>query len=100
VVFLRFAFKAASFFDAGKDEQGLEFIKNGAKRIMNSLDFVIGENSLLRQHFEKERLGWNLYYDTLSAVEDGLNKGDGFALDLKEKAESIVRQCAISLGSE
>jgi len=100
VVFLRFAFKAASFFDAGKDEQGLEFIKNGAKRIMNSLDFVIGEDSLLRQNYEKERLGWNLYYDTLSAVEDGLNKGDGFALDLKEKAENIVRQCAISLGLE
>jgi hypothetical protein len=100
VVFLRFAFKAASFFDAGKDEQGLEFIKTGAKRIMSSLDFVIGEDSLLRQHYEKERLGWNLYYDTLSAVEDGLNKGDGFALDLKKKAECIVRQCAISFGSE
>ena len=100
VVFLRFAFKAASFFDAGKDEQGLEFVKTGAKRIINSLDFMIGENSLLRQSYEKERLGWNLYYDILSAIEDGLNKGDGFALDLKKKAESIVRQCAISSGSE
>lgn len=100
VIFLRFALKAASFFDAGKDGQGLEFIKTGAKRIMNSLDFVIGEESLLRQKYEKERLGWNLYYDTLSAVEDGLYKGDGFALDLKKKAECIVRQCAISFGSE
>ena len=100
VVFLRFAFKAASFFEEGKDEKGLEFIKTGVKRIMNALDFVSGENSLLKEHYQKELLGWNLYYDTLSAIEDGLSKGDGFALDLKRKAQNIVDQCAVSSGSE
>jgi hypothetical protein len=95
VVYLRFAFKAASFFDEHKKEQGLEFVQTGVERIMSALKFVDGDNSLLKQHYEKERLGWNLYYDTLSAVEDGLKNGDAFALELQTKAKSIVSDCAI-----
>ena len=99
VVYLRFGLKAASFFAAGKEEQGTEFIKMGAKRIMNALNFVCGENSLLKRHYEKECLGWNLYYNTLSAMEDALKNGDGFALRLREKAENIINQCSIRFGS-
>ena len=99
VVYLRFGLKAASFFAAGKEEQGLEFIKIGAKRIMKALDFVRGEKSMLKENYKKERLSWNLYYDTLSAVEDALKNGDGFALELRKKAESIINQCSIRFGS-
>lgn len=95
VVYLRFGLKAASFFAEGKEKQGLEFVKMGAKRIMAALGFTGGENSALKQCYEKERLGWNLYYDTLSAIEDALINGDGFALELCKKAESIIDQCSI-----
>lgn len=95
VVYLRFAFKAASLFTEGKVEQGLEFIKTGAKRITNALYFVRGKNSMLKQHYEKEHLSWNLYYDTLSAVEDALKNDNEFALELCKKAERIIDQCAI-----
>jgi hypothetical protein len=99
VVYLRLALKAASFFAAREDEQGIEFIKIGAKHIMNAHDFVRGEDSRLRQQYEKECLGWNLYYDTLSALEDALSNGDGFALELRKKAEGIVEKCSIGSGS-
>jgi hypothetical protein len=95
VVYLRFGFKAASFFEIGQEEQGIEFIKNGAKRITKALDFVNGENSMLRHIYENQRLGWNIYYDTLSAVENGLNHGDDFALGLRKKAKNIIEQCSI-----
>jgi hypothetical protein len=94
-VYLRFGFKAASFFKEGKGEEGLEFIKNGAGRITGALNFVEGENSMLKKTYEKEYIGWNLYYDILSAVEDALNKGDEFALGLKRRAESILDDCTI-----
>jgi hypothetical protein len=94
-VYLRFGFKAASFFQEGRKVEGLEFIKNGAGRITGALDFVKGERSMLKTMYEKERVGWNLYYDILSAVEDALNKGEKFALGLKRRAESIFNDCTI-----
>jgi hypothetical protein len=100
VTYLRFGLKAASFFASGEEEHGLEFIKIGAKRITNALDFVHGENSMLKQHYEREHLSWNLYYDTLSAVQDALKNGDSFALELRKKAESIIYQCYVKFGSK
>ncbi|MBW2005007.1 MAG: hypothetical protein JRI72_10430 [Deltaproteobacteria bacterium] len=100
VTYLRFGLKAASFFAAGEEKKGFEFIKIGAQRIMDALDFVHGENSMLKQRYEKERLGWNLYYDILSAVEDALKNNDSFALELRKKAETIIYQCYVKFGSK
>jgi hypothetical protein len=95
VVLLRFCLRAASFFIADEDEQGVEFVTMGTSRIQNSLNFVSGKNSLLRQSYIKERFGWNLYYDVLEAVEDGLKNRDPFALELSRKAGDLVRRCLI-----
>ena len=95
VVFLRFALKAASFFDEDKEEQGLEFVQTGARRIKSALKFVGGDPSTLKQQYEKERFAWDLYYDTLSAVEEGLEIGEAFARELQAKAKSILNDCAI-----
>jgi len=95
VVYLRFALKAASFFAGGQEKQGLEFITGGARRIATALEFVQGKNSPLKQQYEKERLGWNLYYDILSAFEDALDQNDDFALDLRHKAKLIIGECLV-----
>ncbi|MBW2061399.1 MAG: hypothetical protein JRI95_07535 [Deltaproteobacteria bacterium] len=100
VVYLRFGLKAASFFNTGQKKEGLEFISVGARRIMEALDFIRGQNSLLKQTYEKERLGWNLYYDTLSAIEDAFEHNDEFSLELQKKAKNIVNQCYVRLGSK
>ena len=99
VTYLRFGLKAASFFASEEKENGLEFIKIGARRITNALNFVYGKNSMLKQHYEKERNNWNLYYDTLSAVEDALKNNDSFAMKLREKAEGIIHQCYVKFES-
>ena len=95
VAYLRFAFKAASLFVEGQSDRELKFIRSGAQRITAALDFMNGENSKLADQYEKERLGWNLYYDTLSAIEHGIVEGHEYALDLRRKAQRIIRQCAI-----
>ena len=100
VVYLRFALKAASFFAGGQLKEGLEFITDGAKRITTALKFVQGENSPLRKQYEKERLGWNLYYDTLTAFEDALDQNDDFALDLRYKAKLIIADCLVHAGAQ
>jgi hypothetical protein len=95
VVYLRFGLKAASFFSQGQDEQGLEFIANGAPRIQAAFDFVEGENSPLKRQYQKEQQGWQLYYDILAALEKALNQQEAFALELSQQAKSIVKQCAV-----
>jgi hypothetical protein len=57
---------------------------------MKSLNFAYNEKSILKQHYEKERLGWDLYYDTLVAIEKALKENDPFAIELKKKAKSII----------
>ena len=95
VVFLRFALKAASFFDLGEDKNGVEFIVEGAKRLKRATNFVQGENSKLKRQYEKEQSGWNLYYDTLLAIKDALERKDDFAVDLRKKAQYIIRSSNI-----
>ena len=95
VVYSRFALKAASFFAGGQDEQGLEFISHGAKRIATALEFVHGEDSTLKRQYVKEQRGWDLYYDTLSALENALTENDHFALDLRQKAKLIIGECSV-----
>ncbi len=99
VVLIHFCLKAASFFIAGEDEQGAEFITKGTPRIANCLKFVRGNNSLLKQSYDKERRGWDLYYDVLSTLEEALENNDHFALELGRKAKKIIRQCSIPIKS-
>jgi hypothetical protein len=96
VVYLRFAFKAASFFALGKNEQGIHFIKDGAERLRRALIFSRGKDSLLERTYAQERSGWDLFYETLSAIEQAIHNKDDFALDLQRRARAIIKNCAIS----
>jgi hypothetical protein len=95
VVHLRFAFKAASLFGKGDDVRAGQFIRNGAVRIGKALDFVRGQKSQLRLAYERERLDWDLFYDTLSAVEGAIRNKDDFALKLQARARVVIARCAI-----
>lgn len=95
VVYLRFALKAAALFAENHVGQGVEFVKSGARRIIKALDFVGGTESMLARQYEKERLGWYLYYDTLAAIEDALKREDRFAQRLRKKAQGIIDRCII-----
>lgn len=95
VVYLRFALKAAALFADQRVDQGVEFIKSGARRINEALDFVGSTHSMLALQYEKESLGWDLYYDTLTAIEDALKGEDLFAQGLRKKARSIIDGCIL-----
>jgi len=96
VVHLRFALKAATLFRDNQTRKGLELVKSGAQRISKALEFVRGESSALRTQYERERHGWNLYYDILDAVEEAIEKKDPFAVELRKKAQAIIQECKIS----
>lgn len=86
---MRFALKAVEIL-AGNPKDGIEYVKDGARRMKEAMEFTSGDMSLLRQEYERERDGWNLFYDVLALTEKSLSAGDSFALGLKRKAEKLV----------
>ncbi len=93
VVYLRFALKVISMIKQGKFNDAAEFLCSGSRRISGAVEFSAGKESMLKKQYEKEKRAWKLFYDTVSVIEDGLNCKNGFALDLKKKAEIIVTDC-------
>lgn len=100
VVYLRFAFKLASFFVENRKEQnqqGIEFLDIGSKRLYETIQELTKKPNPLIEQFRKEKRGWSLYYKILEVVEEHLKQNDRFALELKKKAKSLVKSCQINL---
>ena len=76
-------------------EKGLELVTIGTQQISKAFEFIEGENSALKRQYDNERRGWDVYYDTLDAVEQALDSKNPFALELQQKAKAIIRQCAV-----
>lgn len=95
VVYLRSALRASAFFSSGREEEGLRLVREGAERIGRALSFTQGEESRLKGVYERERRGWNCYYDAVEALERALEQGDGHALKLRGRARRIIRSCAV-----
>jgi hypothetical protein len=94
VVYLRFALKAMQFFIDGKDKEGIEFIKNGVRRISETMRFL---DTYFESEYRNERAGWEIYYDILTACRSALEKKDPFAISLREKAEEIVNNTHLNI---
>lgn len=99
IVYLRFSFKLASFFAENrkeKNQQGLELLQNGSKRLHETIQTLIKKPNPLIELFKKEKEGWDLYYNILEIAEDQLRKNDAFALILQKKAKSLIKACQIN----
>jgi hypothetical protein len=96
IVYLRFAMDVASLFHRGKEREAMELEKMGIKRIGDMVQEITEQKNMFRNRFEREKRGWNLYYDILDRVEQGLEKGDSLALDLQRKARHFVKAGELS----
>lgn len=92
VTFLRFALKAATFFSDGKKEDGRKFISLGASRIINAIDTFIEGDDSIGKIYRREKNGWNIFYDTLEALQQGIADGNKTALAYRKKAAAIIEE--------
>ena len=49
----------------------------------------------MKQQFEKERSGWELYYDLLDGLERGLESKESTLMALSETGRAILQACRI-----
>lgn len=96
LVHLRLALKALSLFENGEQEDARQLLREGAERITSTLSFVTGDESRLKNRLIREKKGWDLFHDALSALEKAIESNDGEALKLRGKARRIIRECALT----
>ncbi len=100
IVYLRFALKSASFFAGKTDDkkkQGKEFMESGIKRLGETISYLNQDPNPLIDLYKREKTGWDIFYDTLDNIENGLANGDTFSEDIKKKAFSIITSCRVNI---
>ncbi len=95
VVMLRFAFKGLNLVENGQSEQAEELLQTGFKRLNKAIAFVSGKPSQFELRLLQEKKEWELYYQVLQKLREGIEKGEAFCLQLQEKAVKIVESCTL-----
>ncbi|MFZ7128529.1 MAG: hypothetical protein ACOWWM_20435 [Desulfobacterales bacterium] len=94
--YLRFALQAEGFFQARADGDALAFMRSGAERIPRAIMCSQGRFCMLFHRYREERAGWDIFYDTLSALENALARRDPFAIDIQRCACRLIAGCRLS----
>jgi hypothetical protein len=89
VVALRMALEGANFFDKEQVEKGLDFLDLGTKRVSEVVELLSEDKNYLKDIFDTQKSGWDLFYDRLDQIEKSDDK------DVKQKAEDIVGKLKI-----
>ena len=97
VVSLRLALGGALFFKDGKPNGGFDLLQMGTNRLHKIIKKLSKTSNPLREKFRKEKKAWDIFYDVLDKVEEGLKNGDPFDLDLDKKAKELIKTSQIDL---
>ncbi len=100
VVYLRLALKAAACFAGGTtdgDREGSGLLEQGSARLHEVVRTLSRQPNPLIGEYRREKEVWDIYYDVLDRIEEGLGRGDTFALELFSKARALVGDCIVNI---
>lgn len=103
VVCLRLALKTASLFSTESEDDwrdGSRLLQLAASSLFELVRETANDLQHLTPQFWREKEGWDLYYDILDAVEENIARGDIFALELKDRVNTLVETWCIVQGPE
>ncbi|MCK5198631.1 MAG: hypothetical protein KAR21_09785, partial [Spirochaetales bacterium] len=69
-VFLRFCMKAADLFEAGEEQTASDFMLKSFERLEAAVEFAYGKEDDLQKEYNRDKEGWNLFYNILDGIED------------------------------
>ncbi|MFC1746415.1 hypothetical protein ACFL35_20650, partial [Candidatus Riflebacteria bacterium] len=96
IVLLRFALRAGWYFAKGENNKGVELLQNGSRRIKETMGFVYGPESKMKQELALEKKSWNIFYDSLDSLEKAISAQEEFALNLAQKARRCIEKCKLN----
>lgn len=96
VVYLRWAFKTLELINKGQEAEAHEFMTSGAQRLDQLMTKLEQLPQSLKETFETEKAGWDMYYDLLILSRREINEGDSFLLEIRQKAGSIITACKLN----
>lgn len=97
LVYLRLTLKAAALFaqkQTDSDTHAVDLLEQGSRRLGDILR-IIEDDGALTGPYQREKEGWNLYYDLLDCIETGLKENDPFALELGKRAWKLKNDSRI-----
>jgi hypothetical protein len=60
------------------------------------MDFIQSEENGLSGQLRQETAVWHLFYDLLEKLESALEEGEGYAVQIAEKARQIIVSCRLN----
>ncbi|NJL87847.1 MAG: hypothetical protein HC886_20700 [Leptolyngbyaceae cyanobacterium SM1_1_3] len=96
VALMRFTLKVATLFEQGKTAEAAEFMRVGIPQLEENMAFTQGDPSPLQKAYEHEQQGWQLFYSSLTGVEQALQAGESWALSVQKAAQQIVANCWVN----
>jgi hypothetical protein len=97
VVCLRFCLKALNLLSSSENEEGMHFFHEGVRRLSPMIVNFRSMPDFFRETYEREKRGWDLYYDALDALELKIKNGDLYAIFVMSRARDIVRNLRLKL---
>jgi hypothetical protein len=100
VVYLRLALRAASLLSTGlreDAEDGLELVRLASRNLPAMIEKTASEPEPLLTEYQREKKGWDMYYDVLDELEKALDEDDPFAVEMMERAREIISRCRLEL---
>jgi hypothetical protein len=97
LVCLRFCFKALSLLCSSGTGDGMHFFHEGVSRLSPMIGDFRLQAGFFRETYEREKRGWDLYYDILDALERKIGDGDLYAIRLRDKAGDIIRNLRLGI---
>ena len=96
VTLLRFALDAATLFRDGNEDEAVGLITTAIPQLEEALIFVQGEPSELEDTYRQEKVGWEIFYDSLQKIEDDLAGKESWSEGMPEIVRDIVSGCRVS----
>ncbi len=98
LVYLRLTLKAAGLFaqqETAARVQAQELLVQGSRRLGKIIAMLEADPDALARRLELERQGWDLFYDILDRLEQGLSRGEKFAAQARARAADLAAFCRV-----
>ena len=86
---------AADLFETGDEKTASDFMLQSFERLERSIEFAYGKENLLLKIYNKDREGWNLFYDILDGIENTDLISPGKRMSIQINAARICAGCKV-----